>query len=72
MNYNELQMIILSQKLNYKANCKSPYFFIVHQHEYKKNQINKWLFMSMIFILIQIKFIIDINNDELLKTISKH
>jgi hypothetical protein len=28
--------------------------------------------MSMIFILIQIKFHIDINNDELLKTIWKH
>jgi hypothetical protein len=28
--------------------------------------------MSMIFILIQIKFNIDINNDELLKTIWEH
>jgi hypothetical protein len=28
--------------------------------------------MSMIFILIQIKFDIDINSDELLKTIWKH
>jgi hypothetical protein len=28
--------------------------------------------MSMIFILIQIKFNIDINNDELLETIWKH
>jgi hypothetical protein len=30
------------------------------------------LFMSIISILIQIKFDIDINNDELLKTIWKH
>jgi len=28
--------------------------------------------MSMIFILIQIKFNIEINNDELLKTIGEH
>jgi hypothetical protein len=28
--------------------------------------------MSMIFILIQIKFDIDMNNDELLKTIWEH
>jgi len=56
-----------------KLIANSPYFFIVHQHEYKTTKLtNMWLFMSMIFILIQIKFIIDINNDELLKTISKH
>jgi len=34
-----------------------------------KRQINMCLFMSMKFILIQIKFDININNDELLKTI---
>jgi hypothetical protein len=34
-----------------------------------KKQINMCLFMSMIFILIQIKFDIDMNNDELLETI---
>jgi hypothetical protein len=34
-----------------------------------KRQINMCLFMSMIFILIEIKFDIDINNDELLITI---
>jgi hypothetical protein len=28
--------------------------------------------MSMIFLLIQIKFDIDVNNDELLETIWKH
>ncbi len=32
-----------------------------------KRQINMRLFMSMIVILIQIQFDIDINNDELLK-----
>jgi hypothetical protein len=40
-----------------------------------KRQINTGLFMSMVFILIQIKFDIDINNDELLKkyeNIRKH
>jgi hypothetical protein len=31
--------------------------------------MNMCIFMSMIFILIQIKFYIDINNDELLETI---
>jgi len=35
-------------------------------------KINVCFFMSMIFILIQIKFEIDINNDELLETIQKH
>jgi len=33
-----------------------------------KRQINMYLFISMIFILIQIKFDNDINNDELLET----
>jgi hypothetical protein len=37
-----------------------------------KRQINICLFMSMIFILIQIEFDIDINNDELLNTIWEH
>jgi hypothetical protein len=34
-----------------------------------KRQINMFLLMSMIFILILIKFYIGINNEELLKTI---
>jgi hypothetical protein len=37
-----------------------------------KRQINMCLFMSMIFILIEIKFDIDINNDELLIIIWEH
>jgi len=37
-----------------------------------KRQINMCLFMSMIFILIEVKFDIDINNDELLIVIWKH
>jgi hypothetical protein len=37
-----------------------------------KRQINMCLFMSMLFISIQIKFDIDINNDELLKTTWKY
>jgi hypothetical protein len=37
-----------------------------------KKQINMCLFMSMKFILIQIKFDIDLNKDELLETIYKH
>jgi hypothetical protein len=37
-----------------------------------KMQINMCIFMSIMFILIQIKFDIDINNDELLETIWKH
>jgi hypothetical protein len=37
-----------------------------------KKQINMYLFMSMIFILIEIKFNIDINNDELLIIKRKH
>jgi hypothetical protein len=37
-----------------------------------KRQINMCLFMSMIFILLKIKFDIDINNDELLIIIWEH
>ncbi len=37
-----------------------------------KRQINTCLVMSMIFILIEIKFHIDINNDELLIIIREH
>jgi hypothetical protein len=37
-----------------------------------KETNNVALFMLMIFIIIHIKFDIDINNDELLKTIRKH
>jgi hypothetical protein len=36
-----------------------------------KKQINMCLFMSVIFILIQIKFDIDINSDEFFETIYK-
>jgi hypothetical protein len=37
-----------------------------------KKKINMCLFISMIFILIQIKFDININNDELLENIWEH
>jgi hypothetical protein len=37
-----------------------------------KRQINMCIFTFMIFILIQIKFDIGINNDELLETIWEH
>jgi len=37
-----------------------------------KKLINMCLFMSIKFILIQIKFSIDIKKDELLETIWKH
>ncbi len=37
-----------------------------------KMQNNMCIFMSIIFILIQIKFDIDINNDELLQTMWEH
>jgi hypothetical protein len=37
-----------------------------------KKKINICIFMSMKYILIYIKSNIDINNDELLKTIRKH
>jgi hypothetical protein len=37
-----------------------------------KEPFNICLFNSVIFILIQIKFDIDINNDELLEIIWKH
>jgi hypothetical protein len=37
-----------------------------------KREINMCFFMSIIFILIQIKFDIDINNDELKETIWEH
>jgi hypothetical protein len=37
-----------------------------------KRQISMYLFMSMLFILIKMKFDIDINNDELLTIIWEH
>jgi hypothetical protein len=37
-----------------------------------KRQINMCLFMSVIFILIEIKFDVDIYNDELLIIIWEH
>jgi hypothetical protein len=37
-----------------------------------KRQINGCLFMSMIFISVQIEFDIEINNDDLLKNIGEH
>jgi hypothetical protein len=37
-----------------------------------KKQINMCIFMSMIFILMKIKFDIHINNDELLIIIWEH
>jgi hypothetical protein len=37
-----------------------------------KKKINMCLFISMIFTLIQIKFDININNDELLENIWEH
>jgi hypothetical protein len=37
-----------------------------------KRQINMCFFMFMIFVLIEIKFDIDINNDELLIIIWEH
>jgi len=37
-----------------------------------KKQVNMCPFMPMIFILIEIKFNIDINNDELLIIIWEH
>jgi hypothetical protein len=46
-------------------------FFPPHQHNMKETN-NVALFMLMIFTIIHIKFDIDINNDELLKTIRKH
>jgi hypothetical protein len=36
-----------------------------------KKKINMCLFMSMKYILVEIKFNVDINNDELLKTVLK-
>jgi hypothetical protein len=46
-------------------------FFPKHQHGYEKiKKINMYVsFMSMKIILSQIKFDIEINNDELLETI---
>jgi gas vesicle protein len=68
MNCNELQIIIVFQKLNYKANCKSPYFLVVHQqHEYKKAKLTCDFSCPWYLYEFKIKFTIDINNDELLK-----
>jgi len=43
--------------------------FPIHRHGYGKKKINVCIFMSIEFILNQIKFDIDMTNDELLKTI---
>lgn len=43
---------------------------LTHQHGYEKTLI--CLFMCVKFISIQIKLEIDVNNDELLKTIWEH
>jgi hypothetical protein len=56
-------------RLIFKPNYLTS-FLIITTHQYDmKRQTNMCLFISMIIILIQIKFDIDINNDELLKTI---
>jgi hypothetical protein len=44
---------------------------MVHGWQYEGFQKIPY-FMSMIFLLIQIKFDIDVNNDELLETIWEH
>jgi hypothetical protein len=50
----------------------TSFFFLPHQYINMKRQINMCLFMSKIFILIQIKFDIHINNEKLLETMWKH
>ncbi len=40
--------------------------------KFENKKINMCIFMFIIFILIQIKFHIDINNDELLETITEN
>jgi hypothetical protein len=62
------------QNLSNGFSCTIPktitcLIFPPHQHGYEKEKLTCAFFMSMIFILIQIKFDIDINNDELLETI---
>jgi hypothetical protein len=48
----------------------SPLFLLANMD--LKRQINMYHFMSMIFILIEIKSDIEINNDELLIIIWEH
>ncbi len=56
-----------------KPNYLHPYnYFSLPTNMDMKRKINVCFFMSMIFILIQIKFEIDINNDELLENVQKH
>jgi hypothetical protein len=59
-------LITISYPYNYFIS-----FLIHHQHD-MKSQINMCIFMFMIFILIEIKFDIDIHNDELLIIIWEH
>ncbi len=40
--YNELQISFATQKLNYKANCKTPIFLIVPWHNFE----SLWLILS--------------------------
>jgi uncharacterized membrane protein len=74
-NYLIFNLITISFFTNF---CNNFFFlviisflFLTHQH-YMEKQINMCLFISVKFLLIEIKFEVDINNDELLKTISKH
>jgi hypothetical protein len=58
---------ILNTIISYPR-LSTSHFFLTDQHGYEKTN-QHMIFMSMIFILIKVKFNININNDELLKTI---
>jgi hypothetical protein len=46
--YSELKVFVATQKLSYKANCKTPFFFIVHvlQNFWFEFKLKKQLFLS--------------------------
>jgi hypothetical protein len=74
--YNYLALFFYNYLVLFLITISYPYtyfiLFLTHQHGYQKKHISICLFMSMIFILIEIKFDIDINNDELLIIIWEH
>jgi hypothetical protein len=80
LDVEQFQRHFLSSMDIFKDNFRAPkpsfpspttsLFFSTHlTNTDMRRQINMCLFMSMIVILIEIKFDIDINNDELLTTV---
>jgi hypothetical protein len=55
LKYNELQLVIATQKLSCKANFKTPFFF--HSVNYMQMFfcLNEWLFQMIFLVHLNIK-----------------